>query len=138
MPKIPTILLNQIQTLNYDQLHELYHIIIQRLRLLRNASNIIAMRHFNLFDKVYFDYQNQRYYGQIERINQKTISIIEDSTQSRWRIAPQLITKILPSEDIYPEKTQITQLIQQTIQHNKTKKHKHKKARKKRKKGKKR
>ncbi|EKD22920.1 MAG: hypothetical protein ACD_83C00190G0002 [uncultured bacterium] len=99
MSNLPPTLLNLIPGLTYDQIRELYEVVLERIRFLHKAKQMAAMRHLNLYDQVYFEHHGIKYYGRVERMNQKTVSVVVENPHGYWRIAPEFITKILVSEE---------------------------------------
>ncbi len=91
--RLPHEIRKMIEHLSGDQLHELNHLVIERLRLLHRANDLMAMKDFQMLDRVWFDYNGQRKEGVIMRLNQKTISVQLD-TGEQWKVSPHLLHKI--------------------------------------------
>ncbi len=82
-----------IEHLDGEQLHELNHLIVERLRLLHRAHDLMAMKDFQMLNRVWFDYQGERREGIVVRLNQKSISVQLD-TGEQWKVSPHLLQKI--------------------------------------------
>lgn len=85
--------------LNEEQLHELHHLVGDRLRLLHKAKALFAMQEFQVLDRVYFDYHGERKEGTVTKLNQRTISVTLD-TGEHWNVAPDFLTKIIEANPI--------------------------------------
>jgi len=83
-----------VESLGEDQLHELLHLVSDRLRLFHKARALYAMKDFQVFDRVYFDYRGERKEGTVTRLNQKTISVRLINGES-WKVAPDFLIKII-------------------------------------------
>ncbi len=91
---LPKSLLNTIQTLTFDQLHELQFIVIQRLNVLHQAKNLYELQRFQINEKVWFDYHGLRKEGIVTKLNIKTAGIL-CTDGSRWKVAPEFLNKFL-------------------------------------------
>jgi hypothetical protein len=91
--QLPKQLLRLIETLDEDQLHALYHVVVQRLQLAQKVHALAAMSQFQVLDRVSFVRDGKPYAGTVTRLNQKTISIVLDDG-TRWNVAPSLLTKV--------------------------------------------
>lgn len=89
--------------MNEDELHVLYRVVGERLRLLHRAKAMLAMRDFQVLDKVFFDYHGERKEGTVTRLNQKTITVTLDNG-ARWNVSPDFLKKI-DEENILNELT---------------------------------
>jgi hypothetical protein len=84
-----------IQSLSYDQLLELNHIIIERLKFLDSMNTHQKMIRFLPGDEVSFDSPNQgRQTGRIAKLNKKTVSVITKAGR-KWNVSPHLLNKVL-------------------------------------------
>lgn len=90
-----------VSQLNEDQLHELHHLVGDRLRLFHKAKALFAMQDFQVLDRVYFDYHGERKEGTVTRLNQRTISVTLDAGD-HWNVAPDFLTKIIEAHPINP------------------------------------
>jgi hypothetical protein len=91
--QLPKQLLRMVETLDEDQLHALYHIVVQRLQLVQKAHTLAAMGQFHVLDRVSFFHNSKPCEGTVTRLNQKTISVMLDDG-TRWNVAPSLLTKV--------------------------------------------
>lgn len=82
-----------ILNLNEDQLRELNHKIIERLKLINRVHSTAQVAKFNLGDKVYFE-RNSQLIGTVVRLNQRSVSVDLENKQ-QWCVAPQLLKKII-------------------------------------------
>ena len=86
------ILLDSIKKLDYEQLHTLNHIVIERMKLFEKAKTISVLKKFQFYDNVYFFHKDKRYDGIITRLNQTTATIrLEDG--SFWKVHPDFLKK---------------------------------------------
>lgn len=83
-----------LSNLNEDQLRELNHKIIERLKLINRSYSTIQVAKFNLGDRVYFEHNGRKLIGTVVRLNQKSVSVELENNQ-QWRVAPQLLKKII-------------------------------------------
>jgi len=84
-----------IESFSYEELLELNHIIVERLKFLDSVNNHQKMMQFCPGDKVSFDTPNQgRQTGTIAKFNKKTVTIITDSGR-KWNVSPHLLTKTI-------------------------------------------
>jgi hypothetical protein len=81
-------------TLKETQLLELNRMIIERLKLMHKARQMVSLAQFNVGDLVAFDYHGQTHSGTILKLNQKTASILTDDNH-RWKVSPQFLKKII-------------------------------------------
>lgn len=103
---LPDHIKQQVSQLNEDQLHELHHIVGERLRFFHKAKALFAMQDFQVLDRVHFDYHGERKIGTVTRLNQRTISVILD-TGEQWKVAPDFLTKII---EAYPTTKALSKL----------------------------
>ncbi len=71
--QLPEQLLRLVETLDEDQLHALYHVVVQRLQLAQKAHAIATMSQLHVLDRVSFVHNGKQYEGTVTRLNQKTI-----------------------------------------------------------------
>jgi hypothetical protein len=82
-----------IDRLNEDELIDLNHRIIERLRFLSQMRAHSRMLEFKIGDRVTFQPQDRRpLFGIVTRYNKKTVTVITDSGQ-HWNVAPALLRK---------------------------------------------
>lgn len=83
-----------IDSLDYDELVELNHRIVQRLKFLDSVHTHQKMMEFSPGDKVCFDPPNRgTQFGTIAKYNKKTVTIIADTGQ-KWNVSPHLLRKV--------------------------------------------
>ncbi len=84
-----------IESLSYEELLELNHIIVERLKFLDSMNTQQQMMLFNPGDKVSFAHPTQgRQTGTLLKYNKKTVTIITTSGQ-KWNVSPHLLRKIV-------------------------------------------
>jgi hypothetical protein len=105
--QLPSLLLNQIEKLNENQLRYLNHIIIERIKLIHGAKALQALSKFNIGDAVSFDHYGETIKGRIIRINQKTLSIITLDQKGRWKVSPVFLKK--EESEQYAESSKIVE-----------------------------
>ena len=88
--EISTVLLQ----LNEAQLHQLNHMIVERLKLFHKAKHLKAMSEFNIGDTVSFNYEGQEIIGKIQRLNQKSVSIIANDGKN-WKVSPSFLNRFI-------------------------------------------
>jgi len=85
--------------LTFQELIDLNHRIIDRLKVLELANTHDAMTAFRLGERVTFHPDGHDViFGFISRLNQKTITILSEDGH-KWRVAPQLVSKASASSD---------------------------------------
>jgi len=89
--ELPEKITETLLKLNESQLRLLNRVVVERLKLLSKAKQLKAMANFTLGDKVSFFSDGEKIYGQIIRLNQKTVSVITDDN-CKWNVAPSLLT----------------------------------------------
>jgi len=91
--KLPAIINDLLLNLDENQLKELNHKVVERLKLIRRAKGVMSMAKFNFLDKVYFIHNGNKKIATIIRMNPRSVTIVLDSGQE-WRITPDFLTKI--------------------------------------------
>lgn len=94
--KLPAQIIKILENLNEGQLHTLYQLTAQRLKLMHAARAVYAMKDFNILDRVYFDHNGKRIEGIVTRLNQRTITVTTDDS-GHWNVSPGLLTRIEPA-----------------------------------------
>jgi hypothetical protein len=83
-----------IDSLSEEELVELNHKIVARLRFLHQMRSHSAMLDFRIGERVRFHPDGRpRLTGTITRYNKKTVTVITDSGE-HWTVAPTLLTKV--------------------------------------------
>ena len=83
-----------IDDLAEEELIELNHRIIERLKFLESFHTHKEMMQFNPGEKVSFDPPGkERQIGTLVKFNKKTVTVITESGQ-KWNISPHLLSKV--------------------------------------------
>jgi len=83
-----------LEELDYDELVELNHRIVERLKFLDSVHTHSKMMQFSPGDKVCFDPPNREtQFGTISKYNRKTVAVITDAGQ-KWNVSPYLLRKV--------------------------------------------
>ena len=83
-----------IDSLSEDELIELNHKVVARLRFLHQMRSHSAMLDFRIGERVKFRPSGSpELVGTLTRYNKKTVTVITDSGQ-QWNVAPGLLTKV--------------------------------------------
>ncbi len=89
-----------IDKLTEDELIELNHRIVERLKFLESMHAHNEMTRFSRGERVSFRPSGRdRQIGTLVKFNQKTVTVITESGQ-KWTISPQLLNKI---KDVKPK-----------------------------------
>lgn len=84
-----------LENLSEQELVELNHRVVERLRLLRQNRSQNQMLHFNVGEQVCFDGPDGNVVtGMIERFNKKTVTIVSDKPHAHWRVHPGFLRKL--------------------------------------------
>lgn len=82
-----------IDRLGEDELVELDHRVVERLRFFRAARAHVAMLQFRIGERVWFDAPDHgRIEGVITRYNRKSVTLLTSDGQP-WRVSPGLLRK---------------------------------------------
>ena len=85
-----------IDSLSEDELIELNHKIVARLRFLNQMRSHSAMLEFRIGERVTFrPVGRSAVIGIITHYNKKTVTVVTDSGE-RWNVTPNLLTKLQP------------------------------------------
>jgi hypothetical protein len=83
-----------IDSLSYDELVELNHKIVERLKFLDSIHTHEEMMRFNPGEQVCFEAPGRKkQFGTIVKYNKKTVSVITESGQ-KWNVSPHLLRKV--------------------------------------------
>src|SRR5215469_14426113 len=89
-----------IDRLTEDELIDLNHRIISRLRFLRDMRSHAAMVKFRIGERVRFQpVGHPEITGFLTRYNKKSVSIIADNGQ-RWNVHPSFLSKLLTDQPV--------------------------------------
>ena len=88
----------EIDKLTEEELIELNHRIVARLRFLTQKRAHAHMLEFSIGDRVAFQPEGRPVLtGLLTRYNKKTVTVITE-TGEHWNVAPSLLRKVEPSE----------------------------------------
>jgi len=91
-----------IDNLTEQELRDLNHRIVERLKFLSDMKAHQSMMRFNIGSKVSFESDDGRVFGTLFKFNKKTVSILtEDNVQ--WNVAPQLLSLAKDVDDMLQE-----------------------------------
>lgn len=83
-----------LESLSYDELAELNHKIVERLKFLDSMHAHEEMMQFNIGEKVSFEAPGKgRQIATLIKFNKKTVTVITESGQ-KWNISPQILSKL--------------------------------------------
>lgn len=86
-----------IDSLSHEELIELNHKIVARLRFLNQMRSHRAMLDFRIGERVKFSPGGRPdVIGTVTRYNKKTVTVIADSGE-HWNVAPSLLTRAEPA-----------------------------------------
>ena len=87
-----------IDKLTEEELIDLNHRIVERLRFLNQMRAHSQMLDFKIGDRVTFQPQGRLpVVGMLTRYNKKTVTVITDSGQ-HWNVAPGFLRRVAPTE----------------------------------------
>lgn len=82
-----------IDGLSYEELLQLNHRIVERLKMLEAMQAHVDMMAFNLGARVSFDSQYGRQLGTVVKYNRKTVTVLGDNGR-QWRVSPGLLSPV--------------------------------------------
>jgi hypothetical protein len=86
-----------IDHLSEEELAELNHRIVERLRFLESLHNHREMLQFSIGEKVSFEPPGRaRQMGTLVRYNKKSVTVITDGGQ-KWTVSPHLLSHVKPA-----------------------------------------
>jgi hypothetical protein len=99
-----------IDQLTEDELVELNHRIVERLKFLENMHAHREMMQFTPGEKVSFEASGRgKQTGTITKLNKKTVSVITENGR-KWNVSPQLLNKIKQVQEISKESAKVMQI----------------------------
>ena len=99
-----------IDKLSEEELIDLNHRIVERLRFLSQMRTHSKMLDFKIGDRVTFHPEGRPpVVGMLTRYNKKTVTVITDSGQ-HWNVAPGFLRKVSPTETTETSKAKVIQL----------------------------
>jgi len=100
----------EIDKLTEEELIDLNHRIVERLRFLSQMRAHSQMLDFKIGDRVTFQPEGRpAVFGMLTRYNKKTVTVITDSGQ-HWNVAPGLLRKVASTEGTETSKAKVIQL----------------------------
>ncbi len=97
-PEGKTVLKIDIDKLSEEELIDLNHRIVERLRFLNQMRAHSQMLDFKIGDRVTFQPEGrQPLVGMLTRYNKKTVTVITENGQ-HWNVAPGLLRKLEPTD----------------------------------------
>ena len=88
-----------INTLTEDELVDLNHRIVERLRLLHQMRSHVQMLEFRVGERVEFDPEGRPpQTGVVTRYNKRTVTVITDGGQ-RWNVSPRFLRPVSPKTE---------------------------------------
>ena len=92
-----------IETLTEEELIDLNHRVVERLRFLEQMRAHGAMLRFRIGERVMFDSSDRpAVAGTLTKYNKKTVTVITDDGR-RWNVSPSLLRAAEP-KDVTPRK----------------------------------
>ncbi|MBW1888045.1 MAG: hypothetical protein JRI52_06810 [Deltaproteobacteria bacterium] len=83
-----------IDSLSYDELVELNHKIVERLKFLDSMLTHEEMMQFSPGDQVCFETPGRdKQFGTLVKYNKKTVTVITESGQ-KWNVSPHFLSKV--------------------------------------------
>jgi hypothetical protein len=83
-----------IDSMSYDELVELNHRIVEKLKFLDSIHTHKKMMQFSPGDQVCFEPSGRdKQFGTLVKYNQKTVTVITESGQ-KWNVSPHLLRKV--------------------------------------------
>ena len=83
-----------IDSMSYDELVELNHKIVERLKFLDSIHTHKEMMKFSPGDQVCFEPAGRgKQFGTLVKYNKKTVTVITESGQ-KWNVSPHLLRKV--------------------------------------------
>jgi len=83
-----------IDSLRYDELVELNHKIVERIKFLDQMNTHKEMMQFTPGDQVSFEPPGRNMqFGTLVKYNKKTVTVITESGQ-KWNVSPHLLQKV--------------------------------------------
>lgn len=89
-----------IDHLSEDELRDLNHRIVQRLRVISQLRAHSAMMSFSIGDRVAFNADGREVTGTLTKYNSKTVTVIADPpSRARWNVSPGLLRHLEPASE---------------------------------------
>ncbi|MCB0627795.1 MAG: hypothetical protein KDC43_28685 [Saprospiraceae bacterium] len=88
-----------IDGLSIEELLQLNHRVVERIKMLRAMQAHVDMMAFNLGTKVSFDTDEGRVFGTLVKYNRKTVNVVGDNGR-HYRVTPGLLSAV---KDVHSE-----------------------------------
>ena len=112
-PEGKTVLKIDIDKLSEEELIDLNHRIVERLRFLNQMRAHSQMLDFKIGDRVTFQPEGrQPLVGMLTRYNKKTVTVITENGQ-HWNVAPGLLRKAASTDDRHTASAKVVRLIKE-------------------------
>ena len=99
-----------IESLSYEELLELKHIIVERIKHLNSIRPQNQIMQFRPGDEVNFAHQRQgRQTGTLLEIDERTATVITKSGQ-KWKVSPHLLRKVITPKTGAVDTSKITEI----------------------------
>ena len=109
-PEDKTALKIDIDKLSEEELIDLNHRIVERLRFLNQMRAHSQMLDFKIGDRVTFQPEGrQPLVGMLTRYNKKTVTVITENGQ-HWNVAPGLLCKAAPADSKHTDNAKVVPL----------------------------
>ena len=82
-----------IDGLSLEELVQLNHRVVERIKMLQAMQAHVDMMAFNLGARVSFDTQDGRQLGTLVKYNRKTVTVLTDDGR-QWRVSPGLLSSV--------------------------------------------
>jgi hypothetical protein len=82
-----------IDGLSLEELVQLNHRVVERIKMLQAMQAHVDMMAFNLGARVSFDTQDGRQLGTLVKYNRKTVTVLGDDGR-QWRVSPGLLSPV--------------------------------------------
>ena len=90
-----------IDGLSYEELLELNHRVVARLKMIESMQAHVDMLAFNIGTRVSFEARDGRHLGNLVKYNRKTVTVVTDNGQ-RWNISPHLLSPVKDAGSAQP------------------------------------
>ena len=82
-----------IDGLSLEELMQLNHRVVERIKMLQSMQAHVDMMAFNLGSKVSFDTDHGRIVGTLVKYNRKTVNVVSDDGR-HYRVTPGLLSAV--------------------------------------------
>ena len=82
-----------IDGLSMEELIQLDHRVVERIKMLRSMQAHVGMMAFNLGARVSFDSQEGHQLGTLVKYNRRTVTVLTDDGR-QWRVSPSLLAAV--------------------------------------------